>query len=201
MADLPGVRLATEADVPELSKMLARAFYDDPVATWAWRSDPLRLHALEQFQAVRIRQLLDGEGVWCNEERSCAALWAAPGRWRASIRETVELLPSFMRPRLFVRMPLVALGWMDLERKHPAKPEHWYLAVLGTEPEAQGRGLGSAVLTRMLQQCDSDGIGAFLESSKESNIDYYARHGFRVVNEVRLLKGPKMWKMWRDPLV
>jgi GNAT superfamily N-acetyltransferase len=201
VADLPGVRLATEADVPELSRMLARAFYDDPVAAWAWRADPLRLRALEHFQATRIRQLLDGEGVWTNDERSCAALWAAPGHWRASLRETAELVPSFMRPSLFARMPVVALGWMDLERKHPAKPEHWYLAVLGTEPQAQGRGLGSAVLSRMLEQCDRDAIGAFLESSKESNIDYYARHGFRVVSELRLLRGPKMWKMWRDPLI
>jgi GNAT superfamily N-acetyltransferase len=201
MSERPGVRLATAADVPALSKMLARAFYDDPVAMWAWRPDEHRLRALERFQATRIRQLLGEQGVWTNEELSCAALWATPGRWRASLRETAEMVPCFLHPRLLARLPLVALGWMDLERKHPAEPPHWYLAVLGTEPEAQGRGLGTAVLTRVLEQCDADGVGAFLESSKERNVDYYARHGFRVVEEVRLVRGPTMWKMWREPRV
>ena len=200
MSGPPAVRRATEADVPELAKMLARAFFDDPVATWAYRPDALRLRALERFQGTRMRQLLGEEGVWTNDELTCAALWATPGHWRASLRETAELLPSFMPPRLLARMPLVALGWTDLEKKHPAKPLHWYLAVLGTDPGAQGKGLGTAVLTQVLRQCDEDGVGAFLESSKERNVDYYARHGFRVVDEVRLMRGPTMWKMWRDPL-
>jgi ribosomal protein S18 acetylase RimI-like enzyme len=86
-----------------------------------------------------------------------------------------------------------------MERKHPKTPQHWYLAVLGTAPDAQGRGLGSAVLGPVLEQCDRDGVGAYLESSKERNIDFYARHGFRVLEELRLLRGPKMWKMWREP--
>jgi hypothetical protein len=51
----------------------------------------------------------------------------------------------------------------------------------------------------VLDQCDSDQVGAYLESSKERNIDFYARHGFRVLGEIELLRGPKMWKMWRDP--
>ena len=108
-------------------------------------------------------------------------------------------MPCFLRPRLLARMPLVALGWDKLERGHPRQPPHFYLAVLGTDPSAQGRGLGSAVLRGVLDQCDRDGVGAFLESSKESNIAYYARHGFRVTEEVRLTRGPSMWRMWRDP--
>ena len=71
--------------------------------------------------------------------------------------------------------------------------------MLGTDPAAQGRGLGSAVLRPVLEQCDRDGVGAFLESSKERNIDFYARHGFRVTSEIRLPRGPLMWQMWRDP--
>jgi hypothetical protein len=55
------------------------------------------------------------------------------------------------------------------------------------------------VLGPVLEQCDADGVGAYLESSKERNIDFYARHGFRVTGEIQLLRGPTMWKMWRDP--
>jgi GNAT superfamily N-acetyltransferase len=199
MSDAPVVRRATAQDIPALARMLARAFVDDPVASWAWRPDGLRLGALERFQAIRMRQLIAGEEIWTTDDLTCAALWAPPRRWHMTLRETAMLAPCFLHPRLFVRMPVVALGWEKLERAHPRRPPHFYLAVLGTEPGAQGRGLGSAVLGAVLEQCDRDGIGAYLESSKERNIDFYARHGFRVREELRLLRGPRMWKMWRDP--
>jgi len=195
----PVVRRATAQDIPALAAMLARAFLDDPVASWAWRPQELRLRALERFQAIRMRQLIGEQEVWTTDDLSAAALWAPPGRWHMSLREIAQLVPCFLRPRLFARMPLVALGWEKLERGHPRKPPHFYLAVLGTEPAAQGRGLGSAVLGAVLEQCDSDQVGAYLESSKERNIDFYARHGFRVLEEIRLLRGPRMWSMWRDP--
>jgi len=197
--DQPAIRRARSEDVPQLAAVLARAFFDDPVASWAWKPDDLRLAALERFQATRIRQLIVHEEVWCSEDLACAALWAPPGHWHATLRETAQLVPSFMRPRLFARMPLVAAGWEKLERGHPRKPPHFYLAVLGTDPQAQGRGLGSTVLRGVLDQCDRDGVAAFLESSKESNIAYYSRHGFRVTEEVGLLRGPSMWRMWREP--
>ncbi|HTW41431.1 MAG TPA: GNAT family N-acetyltransferase [Solirubrobacteraceae bacterium] len=195
----PEVRRAGAQDVPALAAMLSRAFYDDPVASWAWRPDRLRAGALERFQAIRLRQLLHGQEIWTTGDRLSAALWAPPGSWHMSLRETAMLAPCFWRPSLFARMPLVALGWEKLERAHPRRPPHYYLAVLGTDPDAQGRGLGSAVLRPVLEQCDNDGIGAYLESSKERNIDFYARHGFQLLGEIQLLRGPKMWKMWRDP--
>ncbi len=198
MAGPVAIRRAREQDIPTLAGVLARAFFDDPVASWAWKPDRLRPAALERFQATRMRQLIGHDEVWCSEDLSCAALWAPPGHWHSSLREVAALVPCFNRPRLFARMPLVALGWELLERGHPREP-HYYLAVLGTDPPAQGRGTASAVLGGVLEQCDRDGVAAFLESSKESNIAYYARHGFRVTEEVRLLRGPSMWRMWRDP--
>ena len=182
-----------------LAQVLARAFFDDPVASWAWRPDALRMRALERFQSRRMQQLLPHEEVWTNDELSAAALWAPPERWRSTLREDAEHLPAFAHPRLALRAPLVTYGWLGLERHHPHSPPHYYLAVLGTDPPSQGRGLGSRLMRPVLERCDEDGVGAYLESSKESNIAFYGRHGFRVVEEVRLPRGPRMWAMWRDP--
>ena len=199
MSSVPAARRATGADVQPLARTLARAFFDDPVAMWAFDHDDLRPGALERFQATRLRQLLGEEEVWMSEDHACAALWAPPGRWRTTVRQDAALLRSFTHPRLLSRLPLVALGLLDIERKHPHEPPHYYLAMLGTDPEHQGQGLGSALMRPILERCDVDGVGAFLESSKERNIDFYARHGFRVVQEIRLPRGPRMWQMWRDP--
>jgi ribosomal protein S18 acetylase RimI-like enzyme len=72
--------------------------------------------------------------------------------------------------------------------------------VLGTAAGSQGKGVGSAVLAPVLKRCDEDGIGAYLESSKESNIAFYNRHGFEVTRELPLPSGgPSVWLMWREP--
>ena len=165
---------ATRQDVPALAGMLARAFLDDPVAGWACRPDALRPGMLERFHGARLRHLLAHEEVWSTPD---------------------------LHPRLMVRMPLVVTGLLGMERRHPREVPHWYLATLGTDPSEQGQGLGSAVLEPVLARCDEDGVGAYLESSKERNIDFYARHGFRVTGELRLPRGPSVWPMWRDPRV
>jgi GNAT superfamily N-acetyltransferase len=198
-AQMPAARQARREDIPALARMLTRAFLDDPVAMWVYRPEKLRPKLLERFYAIRLRQMLPEQEIWTTSELASAAMWAPPQRWRTSARQDLELAPALLHPALLPRLPLIMRGLIGFERQHPHEPPHWYLAILGTEPAAQGSGHGSAVLAPVLERCDADGVGAFLESSKERNIDFYARHGFRVTHELRLPRGPKMWAMWRDP--
>jgi ribosomal protein S18 acetylase RimI-like enzyme len=193
-----GVRRAGAADLAKVSRMLTRAFDDDPVARWACPRDDVRPWMLERFHGARDRQMLRAGEVWMTERGESAAVWAAPDHWRSSVRDDLAFSRSMLHPRLLRRAPLVGYGLLGLEKRHPPKPPHWYLATVGTDPAAQGRGLGTAVLAPVLEECDRDGVGAYLESSKERNVDYYARFGFRVTEEVRLPRGPRVWLMWRD---
>lgn len=191
--------MARSDELPVLGEMLARAFFDDPVSVWSCPPSGLREAVLRRFFTVRLRQVAAKGEVWVVGERASAALWLPPDRWRTTVGEDLALAASQLHPRLLWRLPLVAWGLLGVERVHPHAPAHWYLAVLGTEPETQGRGFGSAALAPVLERCDRDGIGAYLESSKERNIPFYARHGFRVVDTLKLPRGPVIYPMWRDP--
>jgi ribosomal protein S18 acetylase RimI-like enzyme len=219
LSGAPALRRATAADVPALARMLARAFMDDPVAQWSCAPQELREKVLERFHGARMRHLLGHDEIWITEELDSAAVWAPPRHWKTTVREDLALAGCLLYPRLLPRLPLVVSGFLGVERRHPRdRPPHWYLAVLGTEPSAQGQGLGSAVLGPVLEQCDGDGLGAYLESSqeevrkvpggpfgaylessKEANVSFYERFGFKVIEELRMPRGPKMWAMWRDP--
>jgi hypothetical protein len=49
-------------------------------------------------------------------------------------------------------------------------------------------------------RCDREATGAYLEASSERNRALYERHGFELVEAVRLPRGgPPMWTMWREP--
>ena len=189
-------RRARGEDVDALASVLARAFLDDPVMSWVFRRDRSRLGWNRRFFRWRLRSLLRQEEVYTTADRAGAALWALPEQWRYTTSETLGL--ARFLPAIGARMPGILRGLGLVESRHPETP-HYYLAVLGTEPTRQGEGIGSALMRPVLDACDADEVPAYLESSKERNVAFYARHGFRVTEEVRLPGGPPVWLMWRDP--
>ena len=92
------------------------------------------------------------------------------------------------------------LGALDrMEERHPRDRSHWYLFILGTEPAAQERGLGSARLDHMIGRVDADRMAAYLESSNKRNLALYGRHGFEITSEVAIPGGRRIWPTWREP--
>jgi GNAT superfamily N-acetyltransferase len=194
------IRKLAAADIPRIALALARAFEDDPVWKFIYPGEQDRIgryrHAFEFF----LRRL------WLAEDECYgliglqgAALWMPPGRWHVGVADQLRMLPAMiaLTRRSF---PRVASVLRVMEKKHPKDTEHHYLAVLGVEPELQGKGFGGALMQPVLSCCDREGTPAYLESSKERNVVFYERHGFRVLEELPLSRsGPAIWPMWRDP--
>ena len=193
------VRKLTAADVPTVARALARAFHDDPVMNWVYVRDPEPVARLERAFGLYLRRLwLRHDECYATDRLFGAALWMPPHAWHVGPLEQLRLMPSMIAvngrslPRLLTVIRMI-------EKRHPGEP-HYYLAVLGVEPELQGRGFGSALMQPVLARCDRERLPAYLESSKERNVVLYERHGFRVVEELRLPKsGPPLWRMWRAP--
>jgi GNAT superfamily N-acetyltransferase len=194
----PTARRATAADVPALASALARAFRDDPVHRWLFPDPGSRLERNAAYFRLVLDQvhLRHGE-VWTAEDGGSGALWDPPGRWRVPPATILRQVPVLLR-LLGARVPLALLGLGRVERRHPEVP-HWYLAVLGTDPSWQGRGLASATLAPVLARCDAERTPAYLETATPDNLPFYERHGFEVTGEVRLPRGPRLWLMSRPP--
>ena len=196
---MPDVRSATTADLPAIGRALAAAFEGDPV--WSHLASPKAdwsERAGAWFEAEARCQLRGHGEVLVDDQVGGAAIWAPPGHWKGTLAEGLALaVPSARLFRSRLGRSIANLNLM--ERKHPKEPEHWYLAVLGTDPAHQGSGIGSALIRAVTDRCDEQGLGAYLESSKEQNVPYYARHGFEVREQISSGDGPPMWLMWRDP--
>jgi GNAT superfamily N-acetyltransferase len=179
---------------------LTAAFADDPVFAHVLPDTPDRLDRMERFFSLLAPVHLSGGHVYVTEGVEGGALWDRPGHWR--IPPATQLRLAVPMLRIHGRHSFQHLAdFYRLEKVHAQQPpDHWYLAILGTDPAHQGRGIGSAVLQPVLDRADADGVGAYLESSKESNIAYYRRFGFEVVCEHPFhVGGPSVWPMWRDP--
>ncbi len=191
---------ATTADLKGLTEALADAFCDDPVMSWILREEQSRSARLARLFSVQLRgHFLPLGTVWTTADHAGASLWAPPGHAIVAPTTILRYMPDMLRA--LGRHTVRALRTLNhVESQHPKSPPHWYLGVLGTRKEAQGKGVGSALLGPVLDRCDDEGIGAYLESSKHSNIAFYRRHGFEVTGEIPLpFGGPSVWPMWRDP--
>lgn len=197
----PTVRPATLSDVPSITRMLVRAFDDDPVSNFMFAGRRRRHAGLHSFFTSELRHnYLPHRHVYVTEDLSGAALWGPPDRVRHPVLELLQLLPT--APFLLSLHTIGALRLLfTVEGLHPVEP-HWYLFTLGTAPERQGQGVGSALLRAMLTQIDEAGEPAYLESSKERNVPLYARFGFEVIHQIPSVSGsPPIRRMWRAPRI
>ncbi len=193
----PVARKAKQADVTALATTLARAFDDDPLTVWLFPNTESRRRKLPTFFRSLLRTSLPYGEIYTTDDTRCAAIWNPPGTFPMGWYKDTRL--GLTTTRLVgPRMTKCAQGLMYFASHHP-KERHWYLQMLGTDPGFQSKGLGSAILEPVLQRCDQEGERVYLESSKERNIPFYARHGFTVTREIQVPRGPVVWAMWRDP--
>jgi ribosomal protein S18 acetylase RimI-like enzyme len=198
----PTVRPFARADLTATVATLARAFDDDPVMAWIFPDEGMRRRRLPGFFAATLRGTslrYEGTEVAVRGGQVLgAAIWLAPGTWRPPLWRQLAALPGLVF-RLRSRLPVASVTYGALVRLHPERP-HWYLSGIGTDPPAQGTGVGGDLLRSRLARCDADRLPAYLESSKERNVPFYERHGFRVTGEVTIPGGgPTLWLMWRNP--
>jgi ribosomal protein S18 acetylase RimI-like enzyme len=193
-------RLAGPDDIPQLARSLTAAFADDPVFAHVLPEGPGRLDRMERFFQL-IAPVYQSYGhTYVSDGVEGGALWAPPGHWRIPMGRQLRLALPLLR--IYGARSLQHLGdYHRLEKVHARQPpDHWYLAVLGTDPVHQGKGIGASVLEPVLELADQQGAGAYLESSKEANLAYYRRFGFEVLFEHEFhAGGPSVWPMWRDP--
>ena len=192
------VRKASTTDLDPVAHALTLAFADDPIMLYMLRREAKRPKQLRAFFRSDMKRSLEKGVVYTTDGADTAggSIWVEPGKWKMGGLELLSITPLMWA---FGRETPRALGLLSrIEKVHPTEP-HWYLAVLGTAPAHQGKGVGSALMQPVLDTCDAEGLGAYLESSKESNIPFYRRHGFEVTGEIATKDGPKLWPMWRDP--
>ncbi|MFD1934378.1 MULTISPECIES: GNAT family N-acetyltransferase [Nonomuraea] len=184
-----------KADAVRIGALMALAFHDDPVVRWMLPSG----EGTDRMFATLARHVHAlGDLAFDGEEPVGAALWDPPGH-RQSALDTVRSLPGFVAA-MGRRVSYGQLLESTFRKARPSRP-HWYLAQIGTDPAAQGRGAGSALLRARIERCDADGVAAYLESSKESNVPFYEKHGFQVTREILLPEdGPTVWAMLREPV-
>jgi len=190
--DITTIRRAGFDDLAPTASVLAAAFQDDPVFTWCVPDATRRAAVLPTFFRVVAN------AIAVHDDIHVAAATSRPVS--GAIDGAAMWLPPEAAPVGDLEAPFAELFGDDagrafeivglLEEHHPMTPHH-YLWFLGVAPAAQGHGIGSALLRQ-----DRPGP-AYLEATSKDNRRLYERHGFEVVDELRVGGSPTIWAMWR----
>lgn len=195
-----GARVAGEQDLDAVVEILVGAFYADPTWSWAF-PDPARRPAQHRalwrlFAAGALRY----PWVWLTAGDTATAVWIPPGgtdlspEQEADFEPAVEALAGPDAGRVFRALEL-------FEQAHPRDVPHFYLSLLGTDPQHRGHGYGLGLLADNLRHVDEAHAPAYLEASNPVNVALYARYGFVVHGSFTLPDGgPEVFTMWREPL-
>ena len=196
--------MLAESQLDEVSNVLARAFFDDPMTVYMVPDEEKRHRHLPWFFRLAARYGHPyGESFTTPHNVEGAAIWLPPGDNITSLPRMIRLgflatplkfgLPAFMRI-------MKVTNHLEHLHKRDVPPEHWYLFVLGVEPERQGQGVGGRLIQPVLERADRDGLPCYLETAKERNVTFYGKHGFEVVAEGHVGDSPPYWTMKRDPI-
>ena len=191
--------------VKRVARALARAFHDDPGIVWIvpnegqrrrllyWNHKKFLQYGLRAGHVFTTPDLVQGIATWLPPERPMMGFMDA-------VRLGLLALPFKGTPLQLVRF-VAMTRLFDRMHRLDAPKRHWYLNVLGVDPERQGQGFGGRLIAPTLEQADRDRLPCYVETGKEINVTFYQKHGFEVLREGNLpLGGPRWWTMLREPI-
>jgi GNAT superfamily N-acetyltransferase len=171
-------RVATANDLDGLTETLSAAFAEDPLWNWAL---PER-EKLAAFWRFLIASALRYPCTWTLDGYAAASVWIPPGGSELTEDEQARVEPLI--EGLAGARARDVLELLDrFESSHPEGPPHYYLSLLGVNPEHRGKGIGMALLAENLRGMDAEGVPAYLESTNSANDRRYESVGFARVGE------------------
>lgn len=188
------VKRAGADDTAVVGEILGDAFSGDPVARWITPNPEYP----KWCWPVAVSLFWPYYEVYVTENSLGAAMWVPPGA-KPNIKLSLAMLWGSWR-RFGIGSILRLSRLMSMMEKHHPKDNHYYLFAIGVRSASKGQGIGSALLESVLQKCDHENVGAYLENSNSLNLPFYQRHGFEVRSEITLPRnGPSLWPMYREP--
>lgn len=192
-----------QLQIDAASKILARAFNDDPIFRYFAREEPARINAIKLLAKTALRYGQSYNHIYTTtNDLKGIAVWIPPGKSPLNdlrlLRLGLYALP--FKLRLSRLRQLISL-FLTIEEHHQydIPQPHWYLFMLGVSPAYQRQGIGSLLLQPIIKQADREGLPCYLETSTEGGVRFYQRLGFEVVRTGGIPKELKFWTMQRSP--
>ena len=186
----------------EFAHVLSRAFYDDPYYLWIMPNDKRRMAQLHWWMRILLRYTLLYGSIHHTEDHKGIAMWVGPDE---PVLNDVKILsmglvmyPFKIGIRNFLRVLDISGQWSKEHKR--LRKRHYYLMVIGVEPEFQGKGIGSRLMQVGLDRADDEELECYLETVTEEDVEFYKKHDFDIILNSGFGVNDQYWLMTRAPL-
>jgi GNAT superfamily N-acetyltransferase len=192
--DMSQITNAQEQHRAGVLNTITLAFVADPFMRWMLPGADAYLQYFPDVSNVYGGLSIDEGSCYMTSGGEGAALWLPPGV-SPDEEKMVALIDEAVAPERQETLGRV-LEAMDSYR--PEDDDCWYLAIIGVDAGHQGKGIGGALMKHVTTMLDENHYLGYLESSNPMNISLYMRHGFEVMDEIRIGDAPVITPMIRQ---
>ncbi len=202
---LPDLRQLRGSEIDDAADLLGRAYVDDPLMAFAIPDRDHRAAAVPRYLRPGVWLGHHLGQVWCTDDMSAVACWRLPGSGRATADQLKDAgAPELPRPvgaDMDARTEPVYEFLSARTQAVAIPPAHWYLSMIGVDPDKRRQGLGRAVMRPVLDKARARREPVFLETLAAANVAFYSRLGFDTVDEgVEPSSGLAYWLFLRHNL-
>ena len=179
------------------------AFFDYPMMRHYFPNSKTRKRKLRWYLEQTLRCAVRFGEVWVTPD-CCGVLFVLPpGHTRLTDKEFIQngflFVPFVMGLGNYKRSNECEAFVADTQERLLGGRAHYYLWGLVTDPQAQRKGVGSALLKKLTARADAEKLPIYLETHAQSNVAYYERFGFQLIHTDTIPKhGLALWCMLRE---
>jgi GNAT superfamily N-acetyltransferase len=176
---------AQKKDKTRIIEILCQSFQNDPQINYILGCNGNKNKKLMRLMAYSFEFGLANGKVEISEDKNSVAIWKSSNSKKMTINLFYESILFFF-----------AFGWSGIKRIsamekkiaafYPDKTIFNYLWILGTNPNEQGKGYGTAILSKAINKYEQDKVPLYLETSTDSNLKYYQRKRFELYHRMIL---------------
>lgn len=175
------ITAAATSDVDEAVACLAASFAKDPITGFLLQTGPDYQHRVTRFFSLLMQARIalqmpvlvarDATGI----RGAAMGYTTEPPPWPEDLAQGWDRFEE-ATPGLVDRMAT----YDGIAARGKPNVPHYYLGVIGADPDMQGLGIGTQLLRSFCDQSAGDALscGVYLETAKESNLRFYERAGF-----------------------
>ena len=174
-------------NVKRAGLVLSKAFKDDPFNTYAFPDPEERAKKMPYAYQFLLRYYISyGRCYITSPKVEGVAVWIHSNNLRTSFWRMIisgAIWPAVKMGMDTSKRMQVLTNYIEKKHRQLVPDKHWYLFLIGVDPEYQGKGYASKLLNGMLSEIDKEGLSCYLETEVKKNVPIYQHFGFDVIDE------------------
>lgn len=163
--------------------ILTQSFLDNKSVNYIIRQDGKKQQRIQTLMGYSYNLCSEFGKVYVNENSKACALVIYPDKKRISIKSILWDMRFIHKSIGIGNIKKVLQREAIIKKEHPHIPFS-YLWFIGTEPSAQGKGIGTALMKQIISESEKLNRPIYLETSTDKNIPWYQKFGFQIYREL-----------------